>query len=48
MATIYEDDKKTLCFVKGAPDFLLSCCTNYVNADGGISKIDKAFNQRVQ
>lgn len=48
MATILEEDKKTLCFVKGAPDFLLSCCTSYINADGGVSSIDEAFNQRVQ
>lgn len=49
MATIYEDDKgKLLCFVKGAPDFLLSSCSSYVNGDGGISKIDSTFTNRVQ
>jgi magnesium-transporting ATPase (P-type) len=48
MATVYEDDKKTLVFVKGAPDFLLSCCKSYVNSDGGVSTIDEAFNQRIQ
>lgn len=49
MATIYEDEKgKLLCFVKGAPDFLLSHCTSYINADGNISKIDASFTNRVQ
>lgn len=48
MATIYEDEKgKLLCFVKGAPDFLLSCCTSYVNADGQVSKIDSAYTRRL-
>ena len=45
MATIYEDEnnkaKKLLCFVKGAPDFLLSACNFYVNADGVNSKINE-------
>lgn len=41
MSTIYEDERgKQLCFVKGAPDFLVSYCSSYINADGGISKID--------
>lgn len=49
MATIYEDEKgKLLCFVKGAPDFLLSHCTSYINADGNVSKIDASFTNRVQ
>lgn len=48
MATIYEDDKKTLCFVKGAPDFLLSYCSSYINSDGGVSRIDAAYQQKVQ
>jgi magnesium-transporting ATPase (P-type) len=48
MATIYEDDKAKLnCFVKGAPDFLLSYCTSYVNNEGKISKIDAAFTNRI-
>jgi Ca2+-transporting ATPase len=49
MATIYEDDKgKLLCFVKGAPDFLLANCSSYVNADGEVSKINSAFTNRVE
>lgn len=48
MATIYEDEKgKLLCFVKGAPDFLLSSCSSYVNNDGKISKIDSAFTDKL-
>lgn len=48
MATIYEDDKgKLLCFVKGAPDFLLPSCTQYVNNDGKVSKIDGAFTEKL-
>lgn len=48
MATIYEDEKgKVLCFVKGAPDFLISCCSSYINVDGGISKIDGEFTDRI-
>ena len=45
MATIYEDEKgKLLCFVKGAPDFLLSHCSSFINADGGISKQNSISN----
>ncbi len=48
MATIYEDEKgKLLCFVKGAPDFLLSHCTSYINADGQVSRIDSAYTDRL-
>jgi magnesium-transporting ATPase (P-type) len=48
MATIFEDEKgKLLCFVKGAPDFLLGHCTSYVNADGQISKIDAAYTNKL-
>jgi magnesium-transporting ATPase (P-type) len=48
MATIYEDEKgKLLCFVKGAPDFLLPYCSSYINADGEVAKIDPAFTDRI-
>ena len=48
MATVYEDDKgKQLCFVKGAHDFLLPCCKSYINIDGGVSKIDGAFDKKI-
>lgn len=49
MATVFEDEKgKLLCFVKGAPDFLLSSCSSYINAEGEVSKIDNAFSNRIQ
>lgn len=48
MATIYEDEKgKTLCFVKGAPDFLLNYCSSYINADGGVSRINQEYTQKI-
>ena len=51
MATFYEDDsskaKKLLCFVKGGPDFLLSYCSSYINAEGGISRINEDFSARI-
>lgn len=48
MATIFEDDRgKLLCFVKGGPDFLLSYCSSYINAEGKISKIDSSFSTKI-
>ena len=44
MATCYEDDKgKLYVFVKGAPDFMIPACTQYVKEDGGIAKINQDF-----
>jgi magnesium-transporting ATPase (P-type) len=48
MATVYEDEKgKLYLFVKGAPDFMISSCSSYVNRDGGISKINQDFLEQL-
>ena len=44
MATCYEDEKgKLYLFVKGAPDFMMPSCNQYINKDGGLSKINQDF-----
>jgi magnesium-transporting ATPase (P-type) len=48
IATVYEDEKgKLYVFVKGAPDFLLSYCSQYVNSDGSTSKMSNNFSQKL-
>lgn len=34
MSTIAKFDDENYTFSKGAPDFLIKCCTNYINKDG--------------
>jgi magnesium-transporting ATPase (P-type) len=48
MATVYADEKKTYTFVKGGPDFLLDYCSQYINIDGGISKINQEYLDHLQ
>lgn len=48
MATIYEMDKKLNCFVKGAPDFLLEFCTQFINIDGEVVKMTSEQQHVIQ
>jgi magnesium-transporting ATPase (P-type) len=46
MCTIYKEERgKTLCFVKGAPDFLLPYCTKFINKAGQSTKITTEFSE---
>lgn len=46
MATVYEDEKgKLYVFVKGAPEFLLPSCTQFINMEGALSKINQQFSE---
>lgn len=49
MATVYEDDKnKLLTFVKGGPDFLIPYCSQFINSDGQVVKINSEFNAKLE
>lgn len=48
MCTVYKEDRgKLLCFVKGAPDFLLPYCTKFINKTGQTTKITTEFSENM-
>jgi P-type Ca2+ transporter type 2B len=49
MDTVYKEEKGPVyCFVKGGPDFLLPCCTKFINKTGHVTKITPEFSSSMQ
>lgn len=44
MTTIGKIDNENYTFSKGAPDFLIKYCSNYINKDGEEVPINEAFH----
>ena len=48
MTTIYQDNKTTYVCTKGAPEYLMHHCTQFIDSEGKISKITSEFEKKLK
>ena len=48
MTTIYKDGKTTYVCTKGAPEYLMHNCTQFIDSEGKVSKINSTFEKNLK
>lgn len=48
MTTIFKDNDKIYVCTKGAPEYLLQNCTQFINSEGKISNMDANFQDSLK
>lgn len=48
MTTIYKENNSIYVCTKGAPEYLLHHCTQFIDSEGRVSKIDSNFEKNLK
>lgn len=48
MTTIYKYDKKIYVCTKGAPEYLMQNCTQFIDSEGRVAKINNNFEKNLK